>query len=72
MIGRIVLCLLTTVLLPTLSLVEAQQPAGKIPRIGYVSSSGAANDPGPGVEAFGRGLRDLGYIEGKTILVDYR
>ena len=51
--------------------VEAQQPA-KIPRIGYVSGSGAANNPGPSVEAFRKGLWDLGYIEGKNILVEYR
>jgi len=50
---------------------EAQQP-GKIPRIGYVS--GGADDLtnlGP-EEAFRHGLRDLGYVEGKNILVEYR
>jgi putative tryptophan/tyrosine transport system substrate-binding protein len=50
---------------------EAQQRA-KIPRIGYVSGFGDANNPGPQVEAFRQGLRDLGYIEGKNILVEYR
>jgi hypothetical protein len=45
--------------------VEAQQ-SGKVPRIGYVSGSGDPNNPGPPVEAFRQGLRDLGYIEGKT------
>ncbi len=49
----------------------AQQPK-KVPRIGYVSGSGDANNPGPYVEAFRQGLRDLGYIEGKNILVEYR
>jgi putative ABC transport system substrate-binding protein len=51
--------------------VEAQQPK-KIPRVGYVSGSGDASNPGPLVEAFRQGLRDLGYIEGKNILVEYR
>ena len=51
--------------------VEAQQPK-KVPRIGFVSSSGAPNNFGPLVEAFRRGLRDLGYVEGKNILVEYR
>jgi len=50
-------------------LAKAQQ--AKIPRIGYVSS-GNASSPGPLVEAFQQGLRDLGYIEGKNILVEYR
>jgi hypothetical protein len=50
---------------------EAQKP-GKIPRIGYLASGGDINNPGFIVEAFRRGLRDLGYIEGKNIVVEYR
>jgi ABC-type uncharacterized transport system substrate-binding protein len=53
------------------SSVAAQQPA-KVPRIGYVSGSGNPKTPGPLVEGFQQGLRDLGYIEGKNILVEYR
>ena len=50
--------------------VEAQQPK-KIPRIGYVSGADDLNDPGP-EKAFRQGLRDLGYIEDKNILIEYR
>jgi putative ABC transport system substrate-binding protein len=50
---------------------EAQEP-GKIPRVGFVSGTGDANSPGPFVEAFRRGLKELGYIEEKNILVEYR
>jgi ABC-type uncharacterized transport system substrate-binding protein len=50
---------------------DAQQPA-KVPRIGYVSGTGDPKTPGPQVEAFRRGLLDLGYIEGKNIQVEYR
>ena len=50
---------------------HAQQPK-KIPRIGYVSGSGDPQTPGYQVEAFRQGLRNLGYIEGKNILVEYR
>jgi putative tryptophan/tyrosine transport system substrate-binding protein len=50
---------------------EAQQP-GKVPRIGYIPSSGNPNTPGFEVEAFRQGLRDLGFVEGRNILVEYR
>jgi putative ABC transport system substrate-binding protein len=50
---------------------QAQQPA-RIPRIGYLAGFGNPNNPGPQVEAFRQGLRELGYIEGKNLLVEYR
>ena len=50
---------------------EAQQ-AGKVPRIGYVSGTGSPSDPGPYVEALRQGLRDLGYVEGKSFVIEYR
>ena len=48
---------------------EAQQPT-KIPRIGFVTTEG--NSSGSRVAAFRQGLRDLGYIEGKNILLELR
>ena len=48
---------------------EAQQ-SKKVPRIGYVSSGDPSTEPR--LAAFRRGLRDLGYIEGKNILIEYR
>jgi putative tryptophan/tyrosine transport system substrate-binding protein len=63
--------LVVAVLLAVAVIAEAQQPM-KIRRIGFVSASGDANTPGPLVEAFRQKLRDLGYIEGKNILVEYR
>ncbi len=50
---------------------HAQQPT-KVPRIGYISSSEDPNNPGPLVQALQQGLRDLGYIEGINILLEYR
>ena len=54
-----------TMLLAVSVSVDAQQPA-KIPRIGYVRVVGTPSTPGPNVDAFRQGLRDLGYVEGKT------
>jgi len=48
---------------------EAQQ-AKKIPRIGYLTLS--SSSPSSPKEAFRDGLRQLGYIEGQSIHVDYR
>src|SRR5262245_8198813 len=62
---------LSAMLLALCSAAEAQQ-AGKIPRVGYMASTGNSNNPGPSGEAFRQGLRDLGYVEGKNILVEYR
>jgi len=51
--------------------VEAQQP-NKVPTIGLLSSTGAPKAPGAQDEAFRRGLRDLGYVEGKNVVVESR
>jgi putative ABC transport system substrate-binding protein len=48
---------------------EAQQ-AGKVPRIGYLSTNLAAS---PHLrDAFLQGLRDLGYVEGRNVVIEYR
>ena len=59
---------LTTLLLTTASLAQAQQPK-KVPRIGYLSLG-----PKPSVrdEAFVQALRELGWIDGQNIVIEYR
>src|ERR1051325_5830589 len=49
---------------------QAQQPAG-IPRIGILSGSSASFFSAR-IEAFRRQLRELGYVEGKNIVIEYR
>jgi len=58
------------VLLATPLAVEAQQSSG-LRRIGYLGSSSPSLEPHY-VEAFRQQLRDLGYIEGQHIAIEYR
>ena len=68
---KIFVWLLAIILLATVSPADAQQ-AAKVPRVGYLTAGGDPNTPGPEVETFRQGLRDLGYIEGKNVLLEYR
>ena len=49
---------------------EAQQPT-KVPRIGYLSV-GSPSANAARIEAFRQGLRELGYMEGKNIVIEWR
>ena len=53
------------------SLVASAQEPAKIARIGFLSL-GPSSASSSRVEAFRAGLRDLGYIEGKNIVIDFR
>src|SRR6266496_3026793 len=66
---RIAICLLTTILLGTVS-AQAQQ-AGKIFRIGFLDPSTASGMAGL-LEVFRQEMRKLGWIEGKNITIEYR
>jgi len=67
MISRLVVC----TLLAALSLGAGAQSARKVPRIGYLAAVSATADA-PRLAAFRQGLRELGYVEGQTIQVEYR
>jgi ABC-type uncharacterized transport system substrate-binding protein len=62
--------LFVVVLLAVAVTAEAQQPK-KVPRIGFLSpvSPSTISDR---VEAFQQGLRELGYVEGKNIVIEWR
>jgi putative ABC transport system substrate-binding protein len=61
--------ILITVVLLAVGVIAEAQPT-KIPRIGYLGASPSANSER--IEAFRQGLRELGYVEGKNIVVEYR
>jgi len=70
MTKKIIFLALCSLLLAPCSAVDAQQPT-KIRRIGFL----AGTKPAPvaaRVAAFRQGLRELGYVEGKNIIVEYR
>ena len=70
MSGKIFVCLLITLLLGTVP-AEAQQPAAKVPRIGFLGATSPSTNAAR-IEAFRQGLRELGYVEGKNIVIEYR
>ena len=63
----VVFALLLVALLMPSRAADAQQQT-KIPRIGYVSNGNI----GPRSEGFQKGLRDLGFVEGQNIIVEWR
>jgi ABC-type uncharacterized transport system substrate-binding protein len=64
----IIVILLVGLTLASVHLAESQQP-GKIPRVGILFMGGRDQ---PHLEAFKQGLRELGYSEGKNIILEYR
>ena len=69
--NRSVFCLAHCLLLIGLSFPAIAQQPTKIFRIGYLGVNSLNINPDR-PEAFRQGLRELGYIEGKNIVVDYR
>ena len=63
--------LVVALILPlTLAPLAEAQPA-KVARIGFLAPTSASSNP-ERVEALWAGLRDLGYVEGKNIVIEFR
>jgi putative ABC transport system substrate-binding protein len=62
--------LIAAILLAVGVISEAQEPT-KNPRIGYLSVS-SFSGMADRIEALRQGLRELGYVEGKTIVIEWR
>jgi putative ABC transport system substrate-binding protein len=67
----ILVSVIVTFLFAYAYLAEAQKSV-EIPRVGFVHSAGTPTNPLPQFDAFRVGLQDLGYVEGKNILIDAR
>src|SRR5215468_329992 len=65
------LAIVLTVCLTLAPFTAEGQPTGKVARIGYLSPLSTAADSA-NMEAFRQGLRDLGYVDGKTVVVEAR
>jgi putative ABC transport system substrate-binding protein len=67
---KILVWLLVVFFVANISIAQAQQ-AAKIPRIGFLMASLPSADSAR-IEAFRQGLRELGYVEGNNIIIEYR
>jgi putative tryptophan/tyrosine transport system substrate-binding protein len=70
-VSKSVFCVaLSAMLLALCASVQAQQ-ANKVPRVGFLSAT-SPSAIAARVEGFRRGLRELGYMEGKNIIIEWR
>ena len=66
----IIVSVMVALILACVHLAEAQQP-GKVSKIG-VLIAGSSSTSQSNTDAFRQGLKDLGYVEGKNIVIEWR
>jgi putative tryptophan/tyrosine transport system substrate-binding protein len=70
MARKLIIVLLIGLTLASVHLAEGQQPT-KVSRIGYLTGT-TPDGQLDRIEAFRQGLRELGYVEGKNIVIEWR
>src|SRR5262249_20897909 len=68
---KAIIVFLVGLALASVDLAGAQQPTGKVKRIGFMATGSVSSDRNR-IDTFRRGLRDLGYVEEKNIAIEYR
>jgi len=71
--GTLLCCIAAVALglLGALGVAAAQSPA-KMYRVGWLGDGSPAADPSPSGGEFQQGLRDVGYVEGRNLAIEYR
>ena len=69
--AAVVLSILVVAVQLTIGLVADAQQSAKVPRIGYLTVASLSSNVAR-IEAFRQGLRELGYVEGKNIVIEWR
>lgn len=68
-------CASSLMLLCAASLAASAQPAQKVHRIGFIASTSSISEMrtvNPATRAFVQGLRELGYVEGSNLVIEWR
>ena len=65
------LSIVAAAMLLAVSVIAGAQQPKKVPRIGFISTA-SLSSLASRLDAFRQGLRDLGYVEGRTLVIEYR
>jgi putative tryptophan/tyrosine transport system substrate-binding protein len=69
---KVLISVIATFILASLHEAWAQQPTANLPRIGFVASAATPGKRPPLFDTLRLGLSDLGYVDGKNILIESR